>query len=98
MKQVPAVSLGQARLVGDGVIRVAVEVHFQGKGRSIKNCPAIPAVGQVALNFPSYLWSQPSFQILANQTNRCLTGHAHDSISLGGPKSHSARCTRRTKG
>jgi hypothetical protein len=55
----------------------AVKIHFEGKSGSIKNRAAITAVTKVALDFASNFGREATFQIFADQTDRCLTRHAH---------------------
>ncbi len=61
-----------------GKIYFAVKIDFKCQGSSVKHCPAIITASQMALDFARYLWSQAPFQILANQADCGLAGHAHD--------------------
>src|SRR5579864_3205443 len=73
-------SLGDAAAIGGNRLNFAVEVDFQGQGCGVKHSAAVGAVAEVALDFAPDFGRQPTFEILADQADRSLAGHAH-----GGP-------------
>lgn len=58
--------LGDAGAIdGDG-FHFAIEINFQGEGRSVKNRTAILAATQVTLHFTGNFGRQPTFQVFAD--------------------------------
>jgi hypothetical protein len=58
----------------------AIKVDFKSEGGGVKNGAAVIAVAQMVLNLTCHLRSEAPFKIFANQSNCCLTCHAHDSV------------------